>query len=153
MPPSRLSSVTGQSSKWKQRPRGESVSATSLLLSIQALIMTAVHLVFLPRLRFIEFDEARAHNPRDRQACLSVSAENPGYCVDIMRNPELREPCSPHTSAVPLPTCAPFGIPSTSPWTGAAIIGQSQRTKISIVMRSRTSHGPMPYSLAELLTK
>jgi hypothetical protein len=45
--------------------------------------------------------------------------------------------------------CDPFGIPSTSHWTGAAIIVQSQRTTSCIVMRSRTSTGPMPSSLAE----
>ena len=42
----------------------------------------------------------------------------------------------------------PFGIPSTSHWTGAAIIVQFPRTKSCIVTRSRTSTRPMPSSLA-----
>src|SRR5260370_40110156 len=44
--------------------------------------------------------------------------------------------------------CDPFGIPSTSHWTGAAIIVQYPRTKTCIVTRSRTSTRPMPSSLA-----
>ena len=44
--------------------------------------------------------------------------------------------------------CDPFGTPSTSHWTGAAIIVQSPRTKTCIVTRSRTSTRPMPFSLA-----
>jgi hypothetical protein len=47
-----------------------------------------------------------------------------------------------------LAKCDPFGIPSTSHWTGAAIIVQSRRTKTYIVTRSRTSTRPMPFSLA-----
>jgi hypothetical protein len=42
----------------------------------------------------------------------------------------------------------PFGTPSTSHWTGAAIIAPSPRTKTCIVTRSRTSTRPMPFSLA-----
>ena len=45
-------------------------------------------------------------------------------------------------------SCDPFGIPSTSRWTGAAIIVQSHRTKICIVTRSRTANKLMPTSLA-----
>ena len=48
-----------------------------------------------------------------------------------------------------LAKCDPFGTSSTSPWTGAAIIVQSPRTKPCIVTRSRTSTRPMPCSLAE----
>jgi hypothetical protein len=47
-----------------------------------------------------------------------------------------------------LAKCDPFGTPSTSHWTGAAIIVQSPRTKTCIVTRSRTSTRPMPFSLA-----
>jgi hypothetical protein len=47
-----------------------------------------------------------------------------------------------------LAKCDPFGIPSTSHWTGAAIIVQSPRTKTCIVTLSRTSTRPMPFSLA-----
>jgi hypothetical protein len=44
-----------------------------------------------------------------------------------------------------LAPCDPFGIPSTSHWTGAAIIVQeSPRTRTCIVTRSRTSPRPMP---------
>src|SRR6266700_3859420 len=43
-----------------------------------------------------------------------------------------------------LAKCDPFGTPSTSHWTGAAIIVQSPRTKTCIVTRSRTSTRPMP---------
>jgi hypothetical protein len=42
----------------------------------------------------------------------------------------------------------PFGTPSTSHWTGAAIIVKGSRTKTCIVTRSRTSTRPMPFSLA-----
>src|SRR6266480_5771231 len=52
-----------------------------------------------------------------------------------------------------LAKCDPFGTPSTSHWTGAAIIVQSPRTKTCIVTRSRTLTRPMPFSLAGLLTK
>jgi hypothetical protein len=45
--------------------------------------------------------------------------------------------------------CDPFGIPSTSHWTGAAIIVSSLQTKSCIAARPRTSSGPMPSSLAE----
>jgi hypothetical protein len=47
-----------------------------------------------------------------------------------------------------LTQCDPFGIPSTSLWTGAAIIVQSLRTKSCIVTRPRTSPRPMLCSLA-----
>ena len=47
-----------------------------------------------------------------------------------------------------LAKCDPFGTPSTSHWTGAAIIGRFPRTKTCIVMRPRTSTRPMPFSLA-----
>src|SRR5712691_4455898 len=47
-----------------------------------------------------------------------------------------------------LAKCDPFGTPSTSHWTGAAIIVQSPRTKTCIVTRSRTSTRPMLFSLA-----
>jgi hypothetical protein len=47
-----------------------------------------------------------------------------------------------------LAKCDPFGTPSTSHWTGAAIIEQSLRTKTCIVTGSRTSNRPMPFSLA-----
>ena len=40
----------------------------------------------------------------------------------------------------------PFGIPSTSHWTGAAIIVPAWWTKTCIVTRSRTSRRPMPSS-------
>jgi hypothetical protein len=43
--------------------------------------------------------------------------------------------------------CDLFGTPSTSLWTGAAIIAREYpRTKSYIVTRSRTSSGPMPSS-------
>ncbi len=48
-----------------------------------------------------------------------------------------------------LAKCDPFGIPSTSHWTGAAIIVQYPRTKPCIATRSGTSTGPMRFSLAE----
>jgi hypothetical protein len=54
----------------------------------------------------------------------------------------------PVTDGGTLAKCDPFGIPSTSHWTGAAIIVQSPRTKTCIVTRSRTSIRPMPFSLA-----
>ena len=44
--------------------------------------------------------------------------------------------------------CVLLGIPSTSRWTGAAIIVQLSRTQTCIVTRPRTSPGPMPSSLA-----
>jgi hypothetical protein len=47
-----------------------------------------------------------------------------------------------------LAKCDPFGIPSTSHWTGAAIIVQCSRTTTCIVTQSRTSTRPMPSSLA-----
>jgi len=47
-----------------------------------------------------------------------------------------------------LPKSDPFATPSTSHWTGAAIIVQFPRTKTCIVTRSRTSTGPMLFSLA-----
>ena len=47
-----------------------------------------------------------------------------------------------------LAKCDPFGTPSTSHWTGAAIIVRSPWTKTCIVTRSRTSTRPMPFSLA-----
>ena len=47
-----------------------------------------------------------------------------------------------------LASCDRFGIPSTSHWTGAAIIVRYRRTKSCIVTRSRTSTGPMLSSLA-----
>jgi hypothetical protein len=47
-----------------------------------------------------------------------------------------------------LTQCDPFGIPSTSHWTGAAIIVHFRRTKTCIVTRPRTSPRPMPSSLA-----
>jgi hypothetical protein len=40
--------------------------------------------------------------------------------------------------------CDPFAIPSTSHWTGAAIIVRVLRTKTYIVTRWKTSTGPMP---------
>ena len=54
----------------------------------------------------------------------------------------------PTPSAVLLRQCDPFGIPSTSHWTGAAIIVQGSRTKNCIVTGPRTSPRPMPCSLA-----
>ena len=42
----------------------------------------------------------------------------------------------------------PSGTPSTSRWTGAAIIVPSPRTTSYIVARPRTSTGPMPFSSA-----
>ena len=50
-----------------------------------------------------------------------------------------------------LTQCDPFGIPSTSHWTAAAIIVQRSRTKTCIVTRSRTSPGPMPSSMPSFL--
>jgi len=47
-----------------------------------------------------------------------------------------------------LAKCDPFGTPSTSHWTGAAIIVQSPRTKTCIVTRPRASTRPMPFSSA-----
>jgi len=44
--------------------------------------------------------------------------------------------------------CDPFGILSTSHWTGAVIIVQFPRTKTYIVTRWKTSSRPMPSSLA-----
>jgi len=52
------------------------------------------------------------------------------------------------TTGGTLAECDPFGTPSTSRWTGAAIIVQSLRAKTCMVMRSRTSTRPMPFSLA-----
>src|SRR5918997_1779410 len=46
-----------------------------------------------------------------------------------------------------LTQCDPFGIPSTSHWTGAAIIVQESWTKTCIVTRPRTSSRLMPSSL------
>ena len=43
-------------------------------------------------------------------------------------------------------SCDRFGIPSTSHWTGAAIIVKWSQTKTCIVTRSRTSSRPMPSS-------
>ena len=53
-----------------------------------------------------------------------------------------------HAIVGTLAPCDPFGIPSTSHWTGAAIIVKCWRTKTCIVTRSRTSRRPMPSSLA-----
>jgi Transposase, Mutator family len=53
-----------------------------------------------------------------------------------------------HVASFRSTQCDPFGIPSTSPWTGAAIIVQSPRTKTCIVTRLRTSTRPMRCSLA-----
>jgi hypothetical protein len=47
-----------------------------------------------------------------------------------------------------LAQCDPCGIPSTSRWTVAAIIGQYPRTKTYIVTRWKTSIRPMLSSLA-----
>ena len=47
-----------------------------------------------------------------------------------------------------LAKCDPFDIPSTSHWTGVAIIVKDSRTKTYIVTRPRTSTRPMPFSLA-----
>ncbi|MFF1419239.1 methyltransferase domain-containing protein [Streptomyces sp. NPDC058280] len=47
-----------------------------------------------------------------------------------------------------LPKCDPFGTPSTSPWTDAAITVRSPRTKICTVTTSGTSTRPMRFSLA-----
>jgi len=47
-----------------------------------------------------------------------------------------------------LAECDPFAIPSTSAWTGAAIIVPCSRTKTCIVTRPRTSSRPTPSSLA-----
>jgi hypothetical protein len=48
-----------------------------------------------------------------------------------------------------LASCDPFGIPSTSLWTGVVIIVQYPRTKTCIVTRLRTLTRPTPSSLAE----
>ena len=77
-------------------------------------------------------------------------------CIDLLRPPALirvsRSLASRSRRAYPiggtLALCNPFGIPSTSHWTGAAIIVQFPRTKTCIVTRSRTSTRPMPSSLA-----
>jgi hypothetical protein len=45
-------------------------------------------------------------------------------------------------------SCDPFGIPSTSHWTGAVIIVQGPRTKSCIVTGPRASRRPMPSSMA-----
>jgi hypothetical protein len=47
-----------------------------------------------------------------------------------------------------LAQCDPFGIPSTSHWTGAAIIVPGSLTKSCIVTRLRISTRPMPSCLA-----
>ncbi len=47
-----------------------------------------------------------------------------------------------------LAKCDPFGTPSTSHWTGVAIIAKCSRTKTYIVTRRRTSTRPMLSSLA-----
>src|SRR5881397_4454893 len=47
-----------------------------------------------------------------------------------------------------LAKCAPFGTPSTSHWTGAAIIVKGSRTKTYIVTRRKTSSRPMLSCLA-----
>jgi hypothetical protein len=52
-----------------------------------------------------------------------------------------------------LTQCDPFGIPSTSHWTGAAIIVKFSPTKTYIVTRWKTSSRPMLSSLAGWLTK
>ena len=49
-----------------------------------------------------------------------------------------RLPCSSITIGGTLAECDPFGIPSTSRWTGAVIIGQFPRTKTCIATRSKT---------------
>jgi hypothetical protein len=53
--------------------------------------------------------------------------------------------CTPRGT---LAKCDPFGTPSTSHWTGAAIIVQSPRTRTCIVTTSRTSTRPMRSSVA-----
>jgi hypothetical protein len=45
-----------------------------------------------------------------------------------------------------LARCVPSGTPSTSPWTGAAIIVQSLLTKSCIVTRPRSSNRQTPFS-------
>jgi hypothetical protein len=47
-----------------------------------------------------------------------------------------------------LTQCGPFGIPSTSHWTGAAIIVWGSQTKTCIVTRPRASRRLMPSSSA-----
>jgi hypothetical protein len=47
-----------------------------------------------------------------------------------------------------LTQCDSFDIPSTSPWTDAAIIVPVERTKNCIVTGPRASRRPMPSSLA-----
>src|SRR5436190_20537990 len=47
-----------------------------------------------------------------------------------------------------LAKCDPFGTPSTSHWTGAAITVRSPRTKTCIVMPPRSSTRRMLFSLA-----
>ena len=76
-----------------------------------------------------------------------------GHSRSHHRTPTTTDRYSSDTSPVypiggTLAKCDPFGTPSTSHWTGAAIIVQSPRTKTCIVTRSRTSTRPMPFSLA-----
>jgi hypothetical protein len=47
-----------------------------------------------------------------------------------------------------LAQCDLFDIPSTSHWTGVAIIVPELRTRNCIATRSKTSNKPMPFSLA-----
>jgi dihydrofolate reductase len=51
-------------------------------------------------------------------------------------------PCCTNPSALLSRNATSFGIPSTSRWTGAAIIVRYRRTKSCIVIRSRTSPRP-----------
>ena len=53
-----------------------------------------------------------------------------------------------HSFVGTLAPCDPFGIRSTSHWTGAATIVHSSRTKTYTVTQPRTSRRPMPSSLA-----
>src|SRR5262245_32147870 len=130
------------------------------------------------RLEDLPFDHGRAHHARRISVTLCVvkHADRPlgagGMVLRLnllslrhlrTRRPLWEEPRRPRgtdrsgielrsASVYPIgrtiPTCGPFGIPSTSRWTDAAIIVQCSRTKSCTVARPRTSSAPMPFSLA-----
>ena len=70
------------------------------------------------------------------------------YCLLKIKIPSCRLTLLVCPIGATLAECDPFGIPSTSHWTGAAIIVQFSPTQTCIVTRSRIFNGPMRSCLA-----
>ena len=107
-------------------------------------------------------DRLRSNQSRERRAVPSVTI---GLVTESLRlnafvltlieeamaegNPSgIRANLGRLTQPGTLAKCDPFDIPSTSHWTGVAIIVKGSRTTTCIVTQSRTSTRLMPSSLA-----